>query len=166
MTPKIRVYLSGGMEYADNEGRDWREKLQEWIERHLGWSVFNPNRESDAFFRSHFPSLDVRRLKTLDVMRYRSIVEQLVDLDCTEIALRSDVVICYWDEAAMRGAGTKGEVTIAKHFRKPVYLVTSEPLQNIPGWVLACTTQVFASFDELKTFLPTSAAGTHHGSGA
>ena len=37
-----RIYLSGGMEYADNEGRDWRYTLQEWIESELGWTVFNP----------------------------------------------------------------------------------------------------------------------------
>lgn len=148
-----RVYLSGGMEYADDEGRDWRQSLQAWIETEFGWTVFNPNRESDLFFTTRYPSIDVRALKAVDVMQYKRIVEQLVEIDCREIAQRSDIVICYWDESAIRGAGTKGEITVAKHFGKPVYMVTASPLQEIPGWVLACTTRIFTSFDHLKTFL-------------
>lgn len=141
------------MEYAENEGRDWRQELQAWIEAELGWSVFNPNRESDLFFRAQYPSVDVRALKSVDALQYKTIVERLVEIDCREIAEHSDIVICYWDESAMRGAGTKGEVTIAKHFGKPVYMVTTTATQEIPGWVLACTTAIFPSFDQLKTFL-------------
>ena len=143
------------MEYADNEGRDWRETMQERIERELGWTVFNPNRESDRFFQIHHPSIDIRALKSTDTMKYKKIIEKLVEIDCREIAELSDIVICYWDESAMRGAGTKGEVTIAKHFGKPVYMVTSMPLDEIPGWVLACMTIVFSTLDELFAFLNT-----------
>lgn len=148
-----RVYLSGGMEYADNEGRDWRETIQEWIETELDWTVFNPNRESDHFFQTHYPSLDIRSLKSTNTPKYKEIVEKLVEIDCREIAERSDLVVCYWDESALRGAGTKGELTIAKHFGKPVYMVTSMPLTEIPGWVLACTTDVFPTFEELYPHL-------------
>ena len=108
-----RVYLSGGMEYALDEGRDWRQSLQAWLETELGWTVFNPNRESDIFFQSHYPSLDVRALKMEDPLRYAEIVRHVVEVDCTEIATRTDAVLCYWDESAMMGAGTKGKVTIA-----------------------------------------------------
>ena len=80
-----------------------------------------------------------------------------MDHDCREIAERSDVVICYWDESAMRGAGTKGELTMARFFGKPVYMVTTLPHTEIPGWVLGCTTEFFPSFDQLKTFLLASA---------
>jgi hypothetical protein len=151
-----RVYLSGGMEYADNEGRDWRQTVHSKIDTELGWSVFNPNVESDRFFQAHYPLLDIRSLKQTDTLKYQEIVERLVEIDCTEIADRSDLVICYWDESAMRGAGTKGELTIAKHFGKPVYMVTSMPATQIPGWVLACTTRIFPTFDELYTFLHSS----------
>jgi len=115
--------------------------------------VFNPNRESDHFFQTHYPSVDIRSVKAEDPLRYADIVRTLVDLDCTEIATRCDAVVCYWDESAMRGAGTKGEVTIAKYFRKPVYMVTSIGLEQIPGWVLACSTKVFPTFQELRAFL-------------
>jgi len=148
-----RVYLSGGMEYAAGEGVGWRTEMQAWIESTLRHSVFNPNTESDRFFSRHHPGIDFRALKLEDVDRYQTIVRRLVEIDCEEIAKRSDYLICYWDDGAAKGAGTKGELTMAKYFGKPVYLVTSFPLQDVPGWVLGCVTRTFSSFDELKGFL-------------
>jgi len=148
-----RFYLSGGMEYALDEGRNWRGALQQWLERELAAEVFNPNHESDAFFRRHHPGIDFRKLKMEDPEHYKTIASRLVDIDCREIAERSDAVICYWDESAMRGAGTKGELTMARFARKPVYLVTTMPRHEIPGWVLGCITTIFGSFDDLKQHL-------------
>ncbi len=149
----IRIYLSGGMEYAENEGRDWRSALQDWLESTFSCSIFNPNRESERFLARRHPGLDLRELKFTDIVRFTRIVSEIVDLDCREIADQTDVVICYWDEGAMRGAGTKGELTMARFTGKPVYMVTSMPPAEIPGWVLGCTTRIFGSFEELKTFL-------------
>jgi len=148
-----RVYLSGGMEYSADEGRDWREDLQQWLEQELHCQVFNPNIESDLFFRTHHAGVDFRRLKTENIQLYTTIAAGLVDLDCKEIAQNSDFVVCYWDDSAMRGAGTKGELTMARYFAKPVYLVTAMPHHDIPGWVLGCVTKTFLSFGELKLFL-------------
>jgi hypothetical protein len=153
MTNFKHVYLSGGMEYADNEGRDWRQDMHDWLQAKLNCEVFNPNVESDKFFAKNYPGIDVRSLKESDIVKYASIVSLLVEIDCREIAERSELVVCYWDDSAQRGAGTKGELTIAKHFGKPVYMVTSMPYKDIPGWVLGCTTLIFSSFDELKEFL-------------
>jgi hypothetical protein len=148
-----RVYLSGGMEYASDEGKDWRSTLQEWLERELCWSVFNPNLESARFFAERYPSVNFRKLKSENLGLYQSIASGLVDLDCDEIARRTDVLVCYWDNAAMRGAGTKGELTMARFFKKPVYMVTAIPQEEIPGWVLGCTTRIFPSFEALKEHL-------------
>jgi len=155
MRKNLRVYLSGGMEYASNEGRDWRSTLQEWLERELGCSVFNPNHESARFFAAHYPAVNFRRLKKENPSLFTTIASGLVDLDCAEIAERTDLLICYWDESAMRGAGTKGELTIAKFFKKPVYMVTEIPREEIPGWVLGCATELFPSFEALKEHLRT-----------
>ena len=144
------VYLSGGMEYAEGDGKQWRQDLQEWIERRLNHRVFNPNVESDRFFAQHYPELDFRKLKIENTKLYADIVRHLVDIDCSEIAHHSDYVVCYWDESAARGAGTKGELTMAKFFHKPVYLVTTFPLHDLPGWILGCVTESFMTFDELK----------------
>jgi hypothetical protein len=148
-----RVYLSGGMEYAPNEGRDWRSTLQEWLEREARCEVFNPNAESEKLLARVLPGIDFRQLKLDDPERFREVVQEIVDLDSREIAERSDYVICYWDRAAALGAGTKGEITMARYFGKPVYLVTSFALQEIPGWVLGCTSRVFPDFETLRDFL-------------
>lgn len=149
----MNVYLSGGMEYAEGEGVQWRKEMQEWIESNLRHDVFNPNVESERFFSQHYPDTDFRKLKVEDTLSYSHIICNLVEIDCKEIAHRSDYVICYWDEGAAKGAGTKGELTMAKFFGKPVYLVTSFPLHELPGWVLGCVTKSFKSFEELKRFL-------------
>jgi len=149
----VRFYLSGGMEYASNEGRDWRSMMQAWLEEELHATVFNPNIESAKVFSTRHAGVDFRALKTADPARYRTIAAELVDLDCREIADHSDVVICYWDASAMRGAGTKGELTMARYCRKPVYMVTTMPASVIPGWVLGCVTRTFEGFEELKAFL-------------
>ena len=149
----MRVYLSGGMEYADGEGVNWRKEMQEWLETTFNHSVFNPNVESDKFFATRYPNIDFREIKKSNLDLYQEIVRRLVDIDCNEIANHSDYVICFWDDGAVKGAGTKGELTMAKFFKKPVYLVTSFPHFDIPGWVLGCTTEIFPNFEQLRQFL-------------
>jgi len=150
---KLRAYLSGGMEYAKNEGVDWRKELQAWIESNLGHSVFNPNEQSKIFLSRTLPKGNFRKLKSSDIKRYKKIVAKIVEFDSREIAQKSDYVVCYWDRSAQLGAGTKGELTIAKFFGKPVYMVTKMKHSNIPGWVLGCTTKIFSSFSSLTKFL-------------
>lgn len=149
----MRAYLSGGMEYADGEGRSWRDEMERWLADTLGWETFNPNRESDHLLAVRTPSTPFRMLKTADPERYREIVREIVAIDSRAVAEGSDCVICLWDEGAARGAGTKGELTLARYFNKPVYLVTRIPFEDIPGWVLGCVTHTFGSFEDLKRFL-------------
>ncbi|MGB9772644.1 MAG: hypothetical protein ACP5JH_02060 [Bacteroidota bacterium] len=158
----MRAYLSGGMEHAPNHGASWRKELEEWIRSHLGHEVFNPNVESERYFAAlGIDDEYFRKLKFEDIDRYKAIASGLVELDMNEIAHRTDYLICLWDESAQRGAGTKGELSIAKFFGKPVFMVMAHraPLNEIPGWVLGCTTRIFRSFDELKEFLLTLEGG-------
>jgi hypothetical protein len=157
MAPKRpRAYLSGGMEYAKDEGVRWRKEMEEWIAVELGHSVFNPNVESEKFLKKKLRRGSLRTLKFANIDRFQSIVQGIVRLDSTEIALRSDYVVCLWDASAQRGAGTKGELSIAKYFNKPVYMVTRMSKQNIPGWILGCTSRIFSSFAELREYLRTN----------
>ena len=149
----MRVYLSGGMEYSKDEGRDWRRTMQYWIESELRGDVFNPNVESDRLFSTKHAGVNFRKLKAEDFSLYQEIARELVALDTEEIATRSDLVICFWDDSAQRGAGTKGELTIARYFGKPVFMVTSTPMEAIPGWVIGCVTMIVPDFDSLKKLL-------------
>jgi hypothetical protein len=143
------------MEYARNEGVDWRSTMEKWIVRELGHSVFNPNSESKRYLKKKLPKVSLRELKFTDMDKFQSIVRGIVKLDSEEIAKRSDYIICYWDRSAQRGAGTKGELTVARFFNKPVYMVSNIQRTNIPGWILGCTSQMFESFKDLKDFLRT-----------
>jgi hypothetical protein len=141
------------MEYAAGEGRDWRNEMQVWLERELGCTVFNPNRESEQFLRERIPGVDFRRLKGDDPEQFQQLVAVIVDRDSAEIAERADAVICLWDDGAHRGAGTTGELTIARRYRKPVYMVTQIAREDIPGWILGCVSRVYDSFEMLKAYL-------------
>jgi len=141
------------MEYAKGEGVNWRREMEVWVDSALGHTVFNPNRESEQFLARRLPDIQFRDLKKQDLENYTVLVRELIDIDTHEIAEQTDYVICYWDASAQRGAGTTGEVTMAKFVGKPVYLVTELDLQEIPGWILGCATKVFGSFDDLRKFL-------------
>ncbi len=141
------------MEYAKGEGVDWRRAMEDWLTDEIGHSVFNPNKESEKYLRKRLPNQNLRKLKYVDIEKFEKIVRGIVMIDSLEIARKSDYVICYWDASAQRGAGTKGELTIARFFGKPVYMVTQMKKTRIPGWVLGCTTIVFPSFSTLKAYL-------------
>jgi len=143
------------MEYARNEGIDWRNEIAIWLRQNLGHNIFNPNIESEKYLAKVLPNKNFRTLKSTDIIAYTKIVKQFVISDSKEIATRSDYIICYWDKSAQRGAGTKGELTIARYFNKPVYIVTRIQKERIPGWVLGCATAFFDSFAQLKEFLLT-----------
>lgn len=150
---KLRAYLSGGMEYAKNEGKDWRDAMEIWLKNTLGHLAYNPNTESEELLQQHLPDGDFRTLKAMDIERYISIVQRMVKLDCKEVATRADYLICLWNTGAQRGAGTKGELTMARYFKKPVYMVTTMKAEKIPGWVLGCIDKRFRTFSELQAFL-------------
>jgi hypothetical protein len=150
---KLTAYLSGGMEFAENYGADWRTEIENWLNHKLDHSAFNPVKASVKFLSEKYPDTDFRQTKIDDLGTHRKIAKEIVRLDCQEIILKSDYVICYYDESAQRGAGTKGELTIAAMFDKPVYFIVGMELEKIPTWVLGCADELFTDFDSLKTFL-------------
>lgn len=149
----MRAYLSGGMEHARNKGAGWRHSLERWLLSALSHDSFNPVRASEEFLASRYPGIDRRRLKEEDPDEFRKLMGEIVDIDLQALERRCDYCICYWDRSAQEGAGTKGEITLAKYLGKPVYLVTGVPLKNIPGWVIGCSSETFSSIPRLKKFL-------------
>ncbi len=150
---ELTAYLSGGMEFAENYGADWRIELSAWLKDKLNHAAFNPVKASEEFLTSMHPGVDFRESKLNDIFEHRRIAKEIVALDCKEIILKSDYVVCFYDESAQRGAGTKGELTIAAMFGKPVYLVAAMDLRKIPSWVLGCSDEIFRTFESLETFL-------------
>ena len=66
---------------------------------------------------------------------------------------KCDYIICLWDENVLKGAGTHAEVTIAYECNKPVFLVNKLEFNDLSGWIMACSEEIFPNFDSLKSFL-------------
>lgn len=147
------AYLSGGMEHAHDEGAGWRAAIEGWLDEELGHRSINPNTDSERLLRRRGESRSFRASKRVAPEQYWRTVRAIVDHDSRAVVEKCDYVICLWDMAAARGAGTKGELTLARFSRKPAYVVTRIPFERIPGWVIGCTTHFFPDFLQLKTFL-------------
>ena len=141
------VYLSGSIEYAADLGKSWRAELTPFL-RHRGHTVYDPAADEKKNLAED-EVREFRRWKASDLPRFQGVLRKIIawDLDWID---RSECVVCYFDEAAARGAGTQGEITYAHRAGKPVYLVLGMPVEKISGWVLGCATDVFRDFEELK----------------
>ena len=144
------AYLSGSIEYSADFGKSWRAELTPFL-RELGCEVYDPAADERKNLDEDEVSV-FRAWKATDLPRFQAVLRKIIrwDLDWID---RSDFVICYFDEAAARGAGTQGEITHAHRIGVPVYLVLGMPAENISGWVLGCATEVFDNFEQLKAAL-------------
>jgi hypothetical protein len=149
----MKTYLSGGIEYAEKFGMNWRNETENWIRGELGHDVFNPSRESRTFFNTHFPYIKRELLKKETEDEIRKVIAELIKFECNEIINNCDYIICYWDLSCQKGAGTQGELTIARYYNKPVYLVTTMDSLDLSSWIIGCTIKIFKSFEDLKIFL-------------
>ena len=146
------AYLSGAMEYAVDEGSGWRIDMSNWLSDHLGHKVIDPVEESRLLMIKE-DSVDYRSWKESDTERYRQFVRQCVDRDIKAVTEEVDYIICLWNADVFKGAGTHGEVTLAFQHNVPVYLVNQIPLTDLSGWIMACSSEIFNNFEDLKAFL-------------
>ena len=58
-----------------------------------------------------------------------------------------------WEKSVFRGGGTHGEITMAYHFKKPIYLINQVPIDDLSSWIYSCSTEVFNSFGDLKSYM-------------
>ena len=149
----MKVYLSGGIEYASNYGKDWRTEISSWIKDQLGHSIFNPTKESIEFFHEKFPAFQRDNLKNLPIPEIREIIGSLINFEISTVMNEMDYIICFWDESCYKGAGTQGELTVARYNNIPVYIVTNLDKNIIPSWIIGCSTEIFSNFETLKTYL-------------
>jgi hypothetical protein len=148
------AYLSGPIEFASDGGRLWRRKLTPFLREDLGHRVYDPA-EDEKKNLSDEEVAHFRAWKTSDVERYRRVVRKIIAFDLDLIEHKADYLICLWEDGAPQSAGTAAEMTAAHRKGIPVYLVTTLPVEQISGWMLACADQMFATVEELKKFLAT-----------
>ena len=148
----MKAYLSGAMEFAKNEGASWREEMTFWLDRKLAHSVYNPVVESQSIMKE-YNAEDYREWKNSDSKKYANFIRVCVDRDIKAVRNSVDYLICLWDESVFKGAGTHAEVTLAYDCKKPVYLINKIGVSDLSGWIMACSSEIFTDFDELKLFL-------------
>jgi nucleoside 2-deoxyribosyltransferase len=146
------AYLCGPIEFAEDGGKLWRRKLTPFLQDTLGHRVYDPA-EDEKKNLSDEEASQFRSWKTSDLDRFRRVVRKIISFDLDLIENKADYVICFWGGPATQSGGTAAELTVAHRKGIPVYLVTSLAVDEISGWMLACSDHVFRTIDELKEFL-------------
>lgn len=151
----MTAYLSGGMQFADGRGADWRRDLGEWLRKEIGHLSIDPVERSNRLMRrmrNAGARLTGKQRRGGD---WTTFFRRVVDVDSRLVSEESDYVICLWNQSARRGAGTQGELTLARRNRIPIYLVSRTPKERLPGWVQGCITEHFGSWRTLRSYLKT-----------
>ena len=79
------AYLSGAMEFADDEGSGWRKDLTKWLDDNLGHQVYDPVIQSAALIKKYgasdyrnWKNSDPKNMQTLYVFALIMILKQYV----------------------------------------------------------------------------------------
>ena len=145
-----RAYLAGAMERAPDRGRAWRERLLPVLAE-LGHGCFNPC-EEEFLVVSEEERARFREGKASGSEEFRSLMTRIIDHDLAALE-ESDYVVCYWDEHANGSGGTPAEVTLARVWGKPVYLVHAIDRSEGSSWVQGCASAIFDSLEDLSAYL-------------
>ena len=154
----MKFYLSGGMEYKKNLGAPWREWHTGELEklRHDAIDPVKLESAEDSEDRERGKPVQVRltELKLAGKLgEVRKLTrESLFRKDMFAIQL-ADAVLVYYDESTQKGAGTLSEAWEAFREGRPIYLVSSFEVKDIPTWLIGETTQIFADFDSFLEYV-------------
>jgi hypothetical protein len=146
------AYLCGPIEFAQDGGKLWRRKLTPFLSEQLGHRVYDPA-EDEKKNLSEEEAASFREWKNTDLGRFRRVIRKIIAFDLDLIENHTDYLICYWDSAGALSGGTAAELTLAHRKGIPVYLVTPLSVEQISGWMLGCSDQVFSSIEQLQEFL-------------
>jgi len=141
-TKSMKAYLSGAMEFANDEGAGWRKEMTQWLSKNLGHTVYNPVIESEDLVKE-YGAESYREWKINDIQKYSDFIRVCVDRDIDIVRNKMDYLICLWDESVFKGAGTHAEVTIAYECGKPVYLINKLPTIDLSGWIWLAVQKYF-----------------------
>ena len=146
------AYLSGAMEYAEDEGASWRNELGIWLKKTINHKAIDPVIESAKIVKENNAE-NYRDWKNSDPEKYARFIQLCVKNDIEIVREKADYLICLWDQNVLKGAGTHAEITFAYDLKKPVFLINKLPLIDLSGWVMACSSKIFTNFEDLKDFL-------------
>jgi nucleoside 2-deoxyribosyltransferase len=145
---KYEVYLAGAMEYANDGGVGWRDFVTPLL-KDLDIQVFNPASNEHGLLNKMGAGSAQEFLgyKKTDPARFLECMRAIIEYDMAAID-KLDAILVYITKGL--SGGTIGEITHAyRNLGIPVFAVLQDGVefQDVSGWVLGCTTEIFTSFD-------------------
>jgi hypothetical protein len=144
---KKLIYLSGAMDAAPDHGAGWRRAMSTSLAE-MGGKCFNPCDVEETI--AGVSGQELMALREGNKAVFIEKTRKLIQHDLEVIRSKTGCLIAYLDEHPR--AGTYGEVVFAYSQRVPVYAICAVPEERIPGWVLACSSEVFSSLEECIVF--------------
>jgi hypothetical protein len=149
------LYLSGGMEHAENEGAGWRATISQQL-KSMGYFPLDIA-ALDAEYAAQHGKLytDFGNDETGMLLRKANIRKHFIFTDLELIKNDSDALVVYYDDSVRRGAGTISECQFAYLLDIPVFVVSTweDWEKEVPGWLHALSTTIFTSFEDLLEYL-------------
>jgi len=100
----VFVYLSGAIEYAPDHGRAWRAAITPAL-RAAGHQVYDPSLDERKNLTED-ERANFRSWKRSDLKRFQGTVRKIIAWDLELIEQQVDALVAYWDEHALKGAGS------------------------------------------------------------
>ena len=122
--PNGNIYLSGGMQFAENEGAGWRQDISVWLKQ-LGYFPLDIC-ELDAAYAKKYGHF-LRGINRDDgyLQRKSNVRKHFIETDLNLIINDSDAMIVLYDESVRLGAGTISECQVAYNNDIPIFIVSS-----------------------------------------
>lgn len=149
------VYLAGSIMFPKDHGAGWRTNITPHLSN-LGYRLFNP--VIDQPIISGVSKEDLIALQNEKVGDYQEACRKIVDTDLN-VLCQSSLVVVKIDEGVLKGAGTYGELTVARLHDIPVIAWIDLPrgFLDVPCWAFGCITQYAAQEREFYKIIPSAA---------
>lgn len=140
---KPTVYMPGAMQFTDATDLGWREK----IIAALGNKINFLDPTSKEFQHATLKASETitlfnnsRLTRKKHTPEFRDAVREIINADLRAV-VQSQALCAYWTPGASKGAGVKGELTVAAWHNIPVILIVpDEYYEIVPGWTWGCVT--------------------------
>lgn len=150
------IYLSGGMQFAQNLGAGWRVETSEKL-KEMKYFPLDITELDVAYNNMHGKPILPQPGESPESYK-ANMRKHFIDTDLKLIRDNSDALIVFYDESARRGAGTVSEAQYAFNMNIPILLVTNHKTmedfyKDVSGWLIALSTKHFINFDSLYKYL-------------
>jgi hypothetical protein len=152
--PLGNVYLSGGMNSANQLGKAWRQAESKELKK-LGFFPLDITDLDGAYSAAHTNIFANHQDPAANDLQFKSDVRKhFIDADIKLIRNDTDAVLILYDEHVRTGAGSLSECYEAFTLDMPVFLVNDfNDVREVPGWLQAECTKIFPSFNDFHKYL-------------